>query len=184
MKNMQKDITTVMLCSSFVLKINLWSISIHFADLDTLICKENDWFPAESTREGPWSIRNDHGLITNDNGPSKYIFVRHEGDYHKIGTKDIGRQVVLLGPFHLNVTPDWLAHMELDSLSSLREHVEFNDHWSLSSPTDHILQNFKSWNVQIAKPASKDNKLLPSWDILCWVQPQWGKRNELWVGKV
>ena len=101
MKNMQKDITTVMLCSSFVLKINLWSISIHFADLDTLICKENDWFPAESTREGPWSIRNDHGLITNDNGPSKYIFVRHEGDYHKIGTKDIGRQVVLLGPFHL-----------------------------------------------------------------------------------
>ena len=44
-----------MLCS-FVLKINLWFISIHFADLDTLICKEKDWFPTESTRESPWEM--------------------------------------------------------------------------------------------------------------------------------
>lgn len=108
-------------------------------------------------------MRNDHGLITNENGLSKNIFARQEGDYHKIGTKDIGRQAVLLGSFHLNVNPRLAgSYMELDSLSSLREHVEFNDHWSLSSPTDHILQNFKSWNVQIAKSASKGNKLLPS----------------------
>lgn len=41
-------------------------------------------------------MRNDHGLITNENGPSENILARHEGDYHKIGTKDIGKQVVLL----------------------------------------------------------------------------------------
>lgn len=173
-----------MLCSSFVLKTNLWSISIHFADLDTLICKENDWFPTESTREGPWTMRNDHGLITNDNGPSENIFARHERDYHKIGTKDIGKQVVLLGSFHLNVNPRLAgSYMELDNLSSLWEHVEFNDHWSLSSPTDHILQNFKSWNDQIAKPTSKGNKLFPSWDTLCWVKPNEGKGMNYEWGK-
>lgn len=65
-------------------------------------------------------MRNDHGLITNENGPSENIFARHEGDYHKIGTKDIGKQVVLLGSFHLNVNPRLAgSYRELDSLSSL-----------------------------------------------------------------
>lgn len=63
-------------------------------------------------------MRNDHSLITNENGQSKNIFARHEGDYHKIGTKDIGRQVVLLGSFHLNVNPRLAgSYMELVCLA-------------------------------------------------------------------
>lgn len=87
MKSIQKDITTVMLCFFLVLKINLWSISIHFADLDTLICKENDGFPGESTCEGhgPWEMTT---VSLQMRMVSQKIYLPDmEGDYHKMRLK-------------------------------------------------------------------------------------------------